>query len=69
MENKKKFEKNIFTEVIEDKSKKSQNLNSQNNNNQPDNNKENNPEKPQENTNNKISSKNSKIIKNIIYAV
>ena len=65
METKKKFEKNIFTEVIEDKSKKSQNLNSQNNNNQPDNNKENNPEKPQENTNNKISSKNSKIIKKI----
>jgi hypothetical protein len=67
METKKKFEKNIFTEVIEDKSKKNNNKDSQSNNNQVDNNKNNNTEKPQENanTNNTISPKNSKIIKKI----
>ena len=67
METKKKFEKNIFTEVIEDKSKKNNNKDSQNNNNQVDNNKNNNIEKPQENANtdNIISPKNSKIIKKI----
>ena len=67
METKKKFEKNIFTEVIEDKSKKNNNKDSQNNNNQVDNNKNNNIEKPQENanTNNIISPKNFKIIKKI----
>ena len=67
METKKKFEKNIFTEVIEDKSKKNNNKDSQNNNNQVDNNKNNNTEKSQENsnTNKIISPKNSKIIKKI----
>ena len=67
METKKKFEKNIFTEVIEDKSKKNNNNDSQNNNNQVDNNKNNNTEKSQENsnTNKIISPKNSKIIKKI----
>ena len=67
METKKKFEKNIFTEVIEDKSKKNNNKDSQNNNSQVDNNKNNITEKPQENsnTNNIISPKNSKIIKKI----
>ena len=66
METKKKFEKNIFTEVIEDKSKKNNNNDSQNNNNQVDHNKNNNTEKSQENSNtNIISPKNSKIIKKI----
>ncbi len=65
METKKKFEKNIFTEVIEGKSKNNQNKESQNNNNQSDNNKDNNNEKPKENTNKIISQKNAKIIKKI----
>ena len=65
METKKKFEKNIFTEVIEGKSKNNQNKESQNNNNRSDNNKDNNNEKPQENTNKIISQKNAKIIKKI----
>ena len=65
METKKKFEKNIFTEVIEGKSKSTQNIESQNNNNQSDNNKDNNNEKPQENTNKIISQKNAKIKKKI----
>ena len=65
METKKKFEKNIFTEVIEDKPKKNQNSDSQNIINQKDNNKDNKTENPKENKNNVISSKNSKIIKKI----
>ena len=65
METKKKFEKNIFTEVIEDKPKKTQNLVSQNNN-QIDNNKDiKKTESPKENTNNITSPKDSKIIKKI----
>ena len=65
METKKKFEKNIFTEVIEDKPKKNQKSDSQNIINQKDNNKDNKAENPKENKNNVISSKNSKIIKKI----
>ena len=67
METKKKFEKNIFTEVIEDKPKKNQNNDSQNNNNNIDNSKNNNTENPQENTNTDkvVSQKYSKTIKKI----
>ena len=65
METKKKFEKNIFTEVIEDKTKKSQNKDSQNNIKENEINKNNKTELPQENKNKAISSKNSKIIKKI----
>ena len=65
METKKKFEKNIFTEVIEDKSKKNQKPDSQNNTNQKENNIENQKEASQNNKNNAITSKNSKIIKKI----
>ena len=65
METKKKFEKNIFTEVIEDKAKKSQNTDSQNNIKQNETNKDNKTDIPKENKNNVISSKNSKIIKKI----
>ena len=65
METKKKFEKNIFTEVIGDKSIKNTISDSQINNKQEDNNKDNIAQTPAENTNNKISSKNAKIIKKI----
>ena len=66
METKKKFEKNIFTEVIEDKPKKDQDLDLQNNNNnndQKENNKESKSE--EENTNKNISKKDLRIIKKI----
>ena len=66
METKKKFEKNIFTEVIEDKPKKDQDSDLQNNNNnndQKENNKESKSE--EENTNKNISKKDLRIIKKI----
>ena len=65
METKKKFEKNIFTEVIEDKTKKSQNGDSQNNIKQNEIDKDYKTQTTQDNKNNAISSKNSKIIKKI----
>ena len=66
METKKKFEKNIFTEVIEDKPKKDQDSDLQNNNNNNDQ-KENNKESKsvEENTNKNISKKDLRIIKKI----
>jgi hypothetical protein len=66
METKKKFEKNIFTEVIEDKSQKEQNDEEKDNSNKEHNNnevKEN--EKSEENKTKKISQKNLKTIKKI----
>ena len=66
METKKKFEKNIFTEVIEDKSQKEQNDEVKDNSHKDLNNhevKEN--EKSEENKNKKISQKNLKTIKKI----
>ena len=65
METKKKFEKNIFTEVIKDKSIKNTTSDSQKINKQIDNNKDNIAQAQKENINNKISSKNLKIIKKI----
>ena len=65
METKKKFEKNIFTEVIKDKSIKNTTSDSQKINKKIDNNKDNIAQAQKENTNNKISSKNLKIIKKI----
>ena len=66
METKKKFEKNIFTEVIEDKPKKEQNSDLQNNNNdEKEKNKESKSDTPEENTNKSISKKDLRIIKKI----
>jgi len=69
MEIKKKFEKNIFTEVIEDKPQISKNANPENNNKINNNNeqKEDQKEQPKDKTNNesKISLKNQKTIKKI----
>ena len=66
METKKKFEKNIFTEVIGDKPKKEQNSDLQNNNNdEKEKNKESKSDTPEENTNKNISKKDLRIIKKI----
>ena len=69
MEIKKKFEKNIFTEVIEDKPQISKNANPENNNKINNNNeqKEDQKEQPKDKTNDesKISLKNQKTIKKI----
>ena len=68
METKKKFEKNIFTEVIEDKPKKDQDSELQNNNNnneQKENNKESKSDTSEENKTKNISKKDLRIIKKI----
>ena len=69
MEIKKKFEKNIFTEVLEDKSQNNQKNKEENNNNHINNNEQNEgkDEKKEEKNNEekKISQKNQKIIKKI----
>ena len=66
METKKKFEKNIVTEVIGDKPKKEQNSDLQNNNNdEKEKNKESKSDTPEENTNKNISKKDLRIIKKI----
>ena len=65
MESKKKFEKNIFTEVIEDKSQKNAINEVENKNEEIENNKDNKTETPEEKVDNKISQKNLKIIKKI----
>ena len=66
METKKKFEKNIFTEVIEDKSQKEQNDEAKDNSNKENNNNEfKEKDKSEENKIKKISQKNLKIIKKI----
>ena len=70
MEIKKKFEKNIFTEVIEDKSQNNQKDKEENNNNQININKEEKDEQKEtteekNNENQKISQKNQKTVKKI----
>ena len=70
MEIKKKFEKNIFTEVIEDKSQNNQKEKEENNNNQININKEEKDEQKEQtqeknNEENKISQKNQKTVKKI----
>ena len=54
METKKKFEKNIFTEVIEDKSQKNENNENKTNNNESKDNKNNEKEIIEENKDKKI---------------
>ena len=70
MEIKKKFEKNIFTEVIEDKSQNNQKEKEENNNNQINISKEEKDEQKEQtqeknNEENKISQKNQKTVKKI----